>query len=132
MTAAQLKMLHEQDPAEAIRQVVGDLSNVKIAPAQVLIATYIRPEKTSSGIILTDNYRQEDVYQGKVGLILKKGALAFTNTAGVDFGGFNPQVGDWVVTRSVDGTAMGINKHHCRIVDDTCVRAVIPDPDMVF
>lgn len=132
MTALQIKMSHEKDPAQAIRDVIGDIGGFDLFPTQVLVATYIRPEKTSSGIILTDNYRQEDVYQGKVGLILKKGANAFKSDDKTDFAGFSPEVGQWVVSRAMDGTAMGINKWHCRIMDDTCIRAVIPDPDMVF
>ena len=44
------------------------LGNTKISVlgTNVLIATYIRPEKTAGGIILPDRSKDEDVYQGKV------------------------------------------------------------------
>ena len=40
---------------------------------QVLIAVYERPKVTASGIHLPDQSTDEDRYQGKVGLVLKRG-----------------------------------------------------------
>ena len=62
---------------EELRSAVGDLSGVEVFNTQVLVAVYIRPEKTSGGIIRPDSVREEDKYQGKVGLLLKKGRTAF-------------------------------------------------------
>jgi hypothetical protein len=42
-----------------------------------LVATYIRPNVSRGGIILTDKTSEEDRWQGKVGLLLKVGPTAF-------------------------------------------------------
>ena len=70
-------MKHTVDPREAILKEVGDLSSVEIFNNQILVAIYIRPEKTSGGIILANQTRDEDKWQGKMGLVLKKGPSAW-------------------------------------------------------
>ena len=47
-------MEHEVDPAEELRKQAGDLSRVEIFNNQLLVAIYVRPQKTKSGIFLTD------------------------------------------------------------------------------
>ena len=64
-------MLHEIDPREAILARVGSLEGIEMFGSDILIAIYKRPTKTKSGIILTDKHLEEDLHQGKVGLILK-------------------------------------------------------------
>jgi len=125
-------MDHSIDPKKAILDAVGDISQIKVSGAQVLIGTYIRPEKTASGLILTDRTREEDEYQGKVGLVLIKGPLAFLEDENHDFGGFAIEVGDWVFYRARDGFSMKVNGHHCRLVEDIHVRGHIEKPDIVL
>ena len=62
-------MEHEIDPAESIRNEMGDISSVEVFNNQVLVAVYIRPQKTKSGIILTNQTTDEDRYQSKVCLL---------------------------------------------------------------
>ena len=38
--------------------------------ADVVVAIFVRPNRTAGGIELPDNYRDEDVFQGKTGLII--------------------------------------------------------------
>lgn len=127
-----LEMVHLVDPAQEIWDRIGDISNVQIAYSSVLLGIYIRPEKTKSGLHLPDNYRDEDKFQGKVCLVLKKGPMAFQNTDTMDFGGFSVNVGDWVVIRPSDGWAISIHKTECRMVSDTGIRMVIKNPDDVW
>ena len=68
-----IKMSPAIDPRKDLLDRVGNLDELKIFNNQVLIATYIRPEKTKGGIIMTQNTRDEDRYQSKVGLVLKFG-----------------------------------------------------------
>lgn len=124
---------HEEDPAEGIRKAVGDISNVKISPMQVLVGTYIRPTKTKSGIILgTGSIQNEDLYQGKVGLVLKVAPLAFEDDGATRFGGFSVKEGDWVVYRAADGFALSVNGHHCRLIEDRFIQATVESPDVIL
>lgn len=121
------------DPADIIKTAIGDISTLELTGVQVLVGTYIRPQKTRGGIILTDKIRDEDLYQGKTGLVLKVAPGAFVD-GGPDtkFNGFKAEVGDWVFYRVSDGFSLTINGHHCRIIEDVHVRGRLPNPDMVL
>lgn len=127
-----MRMEHDVDPAEVIRKEMGDISDIEIFHNQVLVAIYIRPEKTKSGLYLSSQTRDEDKYQGKVGLIIKKGADAFVDESGKWFKGVNLDVGDWIYFRPSDGWQVTVHGHLCRILDDTDVRGRIPQPDVVW
>lgn len=120
-----------KDPKQAIIKEAGDLSGVGICGDYVLIGTYIRPEKTSGGIIRPDANVEEDVWQGKVGLILKFGMDAFANTDDYKFS-FIPQVHDWAVYFIGDAKALTINGYPCRLIRDVNIRMVVDDPQLVF
>jgi co-chaperonin GroES (HSP10) len=126
-----MTMLHEVEPSEELFDRIGDLSNIDIFNNQVLCAIYIRPTKTKSGIIITDQTRAEDKFQGKVGLVLKKGTRAFRDD-GEWFEGVNVVPGDWVFFRVSDGWPISINGVECRLLDDTIVRGKIDHPDRVW
>lgn len=127
-------MQHDRDPAEAIREEVGDIESVQLFYSQILVGIYKRPERTRSGIILTDKARDEDVYQGKVGLVLKKGPTAFRDDPEnkIFFHNQDVQKGDWIVFRPSDGWALSLNGTTCRVLQDVHVRARIPQPDIVW
>lgn len=127
-----MRMEHDVDPAEAIRKEMGDISDIEIFHNQVLVAIYIRPEKTKSGLYLSSQTRDEDKYQGKVGLIIKKGADAFVDDTGKWFKGVNLDVGDWIYFRPSDGWQITVHGQLCRILDDTDIRGRIPTPDTVW
>ena len=96
-----MRMEHSDDPAETIRKEMGDINDIEIFHNQVLGAIYIRPEKTKSGLYLSAQTRDEDKYQGKVGLIIKKGADAFVDDSGKWFKGVKLDVGDWIYRRQL-------------------------------
>lgn len=127
-----LKMAHARDPREDIHDKLGKrIANIKVMGARVLVGTYVRPEKTAGGIILTDKSRDEDKYQGKVGLVLKMGPLAFTEDDTHKFPD-KPKVGDWVLFRVGDTWPLLIGDQDCRFVDDVAVQSIVPGPDMVY
>lgn len=119
------------DPKEAIVKQVGDLSGVRVLKDDVLIGTYIRPEKTSGGIIRPDVNVEEDVWQGKVGLILKFGLDAFIDTDDYKFTTV-PEAGDWVVYFIGDAKALTVNGYPCRLIRDVSIRMIIDDPQIAF
>src|SRR5439155_27048398 len=120
------------DPKKAILAAVGDLSKQEVFADLVLVGTYIRNERTAGGIIRPIDNVKEDEYQGKVGLVLKKGPLAFAEWSGVDDGGENAQVGSWVVYAIKDGWPVQINGTPCRFVPYSKLRMRITDPNLVF
>ena len=130
--AQPLLMVHDIDPAKDLFKRIGKLDSFKLTGDQVLLGVYMRPEKTKSGIILTDNTRKEDEHQGKAGLILLKGPTAFKYDGNYGFEGAAPEIGDWVAVWVVDGRKITINGVLCRIVSSEQVRMVIPAPDVVF
>ena len=115
-----------------IVQDVGDISQVEVMFNYVLVGIYKRGEKTKGGILLTDNYRQEDIYQGKTGLVLKVGPTAFKDDDDTDFAGQNVQVGDWIVLRPGDGWQVKVGNRDCRMVADTSIKLKVPKPDMIY
>ena len=125
-------MNHDVDPREAINAEIGDISNVEIFNNQVLCAIYIRPEKTKSGLYLTDQNRDEDKIQGKVGLIVKMGSEAFVDGNDQWFNDVIFNVNDWVVFRPSDGWSVTVNGVLCRIIDDINIRGRIQQPDQVW
>jgi co-chaperonin GroES (HSP10) len=124
-------MLHEIDPKDQILEAIGDLSTVELFHNQVLLAVYIRPEKTKSGLILTDNHRDEDRYQSKVGLLVKRGPMAFEQD-GNWFSGLSFNDHDWLVFRPSDGWSITVNGVLCRIFDDVNIKGRVPHPDAVW
>ena len=120
------------DAKAEIMENMGNLEEIEVFNNQVLIAIYIRPTKTKSGIILTDRTVDEDRWQGKVGLVVKIGASAFEDSTGQWFNGVKINVGDWVVFRPSDGWHCAVNGNLCRLLDDVNIRARIQHPDQVW
>jgi len=125
-------MSHIEDPANEIRKRIGDISQIEVLHNQILVGVYIRPEKTKGGILLTSQTRDEDRYQGKAGLVLKKGPLAFVDDDNNKFHGQNVDIGDWVFYRVSDGFPLVLNGTLCRLLEEVHVKGKIPSPDVVF
>jgi len=127
-----MKMTHAVDPKIDLLEKIGDLSEVEVFNNNILVAIYIRPNKTKSGIILADETTEQDKYQGKVGLVVKLGNSAFEDETGRWFKGIKVNVGDWVVFRPSDGWSIAINSQPCRIMDDVVIRGRVKHPDLVW
>lgn len=119
------------DPRQAIFDVIGDLSGVEVLGDRVLIGTFIRNEKTKGGIIRPDINVQEDIWQGKAGLVLKLGPDAFKDTPDYTFSR-EVKVGEWCVYQVGDAWSININNCPCRLVRDVNIRMVVQDPNIVF
>jgi len=125
-------MDHDVDPKKKLKQEVGDISEIEIFNNQILMAVYIRPEKTKSGIVLPGQTREEDKYQSKVGLVLKKGPAAFIDETEGWFKDIEIKEDDWLVFKPSDGWGIVVNGVMCRMIDDTLVRGRIQHPDKVW
>lgn len=128
-----IAMAHDVDPREKLFADIGDISDIALFNNQILIATYIRPEKTKGGIIMTDRARDEDKFQSKIGLIVAKGPSAFQEEEGGNwFNGRQLDVGEWIVFRPSDGWSLTVNGVPCRILSDTQVKGTVQDVDKVW
>ena len=125
------KIADADDPkAEALKQL-GDLSRIRLAPPRVLLWTFIRSRKLASGLYVPDKEVKEDVHQGVVGLVLKKGDAAFVDDDEHKFHGFKAEVGEWVLFKPGNAQRVQINGVDCRYIEDTLVDMVIDDPESV-
>ena len=123
------------DPREKMLNEIGDISTVKIFNNQVLVQIYIRPEKTTGGILLPDykgGSRDEDKYQGKVGLVIAAGPSAFVDETGKWFAEGDIKIGDWVFFSASDGWMLTVNGVLCRMMTDTHIKGTVDRPDRVY
>ena len=120
------------DQRQAIVDAVGDLSDIEIIGDLVLLGIYISKEKTKGGIILPTATKAEDVWQGKVGLVLKWGPDAFVDSdTGSPFEQ-NIGVGEWGVFKVGDAWSLNIRGVPCKLVRDTSLRMKVKDPSIIF
>lgn len=129
-----MQMQHDIDPAEALIDKIGDLSEFVVPFNKILVGIYIHSGRTKGGVYLADETGSESRWQGKAGLILKRGPMAFVDDDRVKFNGLDPQVGEWIAFRPSDGMKIDIRGKdgHCILLTDTQVQLVIPAPDLVW
>jgi hypothetical protein len=125
-------MDHEVDPAKKIIEEIGDLSKIELFNNQILVGVYIRPQKTKSGLYLSEKTTEEDRFQSKVGLLLKSGPRAFEPNDEGWFDGETFNLHDWLVFRPSDGWSITVHGILCRILTDTQVKVRVPNPDEVW
>lgn len=122
----------DTDPKRAIIEAVGDLSGDEVFSDLVLVGTYIRHEKTTAGLILPKEYLQEDEFQGKVGLVLKNGPLAYADWEEEADRGQMARLHTWVVFAIKDTWPTQIDGVACRLVPYEKLRMRLRDPKRVF
>ncbi len=120
------------DPKSLMISKVGDLSGINVMYNMVLIASYIRPGVTKGGIIRPDSNLEEDVWQGKVGLVIKLGPDAFKDDAETQFNGQRADLGEWVVFKTGDAWQLTVGEWPCRLVRDSSIKMKVSDPFMVI
>lgn len=118
-----------KDPKAAILKAVGDLSKEEVYSDLVLLGTFIR-NMTIRGILRPDV--AEDEHQGKVGLVLKAGPLAYTDWEDEAARGRNAVPGTWVVYHIKDAWQMHINGTPCRLVPYDKLRMRVSDPNVIY
>ena len=133
------------DPAKPLWDAAGDLSDYEVFHNLVLVATYIAPPKVIQGpdgpVVFhqTDRSHEEDRFQGKIGLVLKVGPLAFKDDSAMKFGGVTIVPGQWVIYRPSDGHELFIRDRSksneglsCRLIEDTFIRGRVSDPSLIY
>lgn len=130
---SKIETLADSDDQRATMQkLVGDLSGVRIMGNRILVGIYIEPSRRGN-LYLAKKTLEESVYQGTVGLVLKKGSQAFKDDPDnkVRFHGEDVNVGDYVAFRSGDAKRCQINGTDCRFVEDVLIDMVVTDPNIV-
>jgi hypothetical protein len=123
------------DPKKALIDAVGDIGGATPTTDLVLVATYIGSDKKGTGktaLYLPNDYVKEDEYQGKVGLVLKRGPYAYGDWEDEAIRGENAQPGSWVVYHIKDAWPVQIHGVACRLVPYDKIRMVVDRPAMVF
>lgn len=130
---------HKEDPRQALLTRIGEVPKDLVQFSRMLVAIYQPPmvEKSGGGIILTDGMSEEDrdeyVWQGKVGLIVAMGQQAYTDDDTFKFHGVANQVGDWVWFMPSNGQGCEVNEVPCRLFEsERFINGRIPNPDLVW
>lgn len=122
-----------EDPRAVInRRLADDAARVEVFGNRVLIATSPVLTASAGGIIFTDKTKNEERFQGKVGLILKVGPVAFKYDGSYPWEGPVPVVGDWVFYRASDTWECAIGGVSCRFIDDSMIVGRIPEPELIW
>lgn len=136
MPSRNIEDLSQASSPEQFKKVlmskIGNLDDVEVLYNSILLAIYIRPEKTVGGIYRPTANVEEDIWQGKAGLVLKLGPNAFEDDGDYNFHGQKAVPGEWVVFKVGDAWSLNINNVACRLVRDSSIRLKVKDPNVVF
>lgn len=119
------------NPFEEILKKVGDLADVEVLFNYVLLAAFVKPERTRGGIILTDSSKEEDIWQGKTGMVLKLGKDAFQDDETTVFNGQTAEVGEWVVFKLGDAWKLTVREWPCLLVRDSSIKMKVTHPSII-
>lgn len=119
------------DAKQALIEALGHFDH-EVLHNRVLVATYIQPAKTQGGIIIPQKTRDEDIYQGNVGLVIGLGPGAFKDDAVAQFHGVRLNLHDWVLYLPADGLSLEINQVPCRLFADVDIRMRVTDPSIYW
>jgi co-chaperonin GroES (HSP10) len=120
------------DAKVAILDMIGDLSGVELIGDLILVAAYMRPEKTAGGIIRPGMNKEEDVWQGKVGLVLKWGPDAYRDKETGELYEQRVEVGEWGVSKVGDSMQLLIRDVPCRVIRDVSMKMKVKNPEIVM
>lgn len=127
----------DEEKQKILAQIdLDEISKIDLFGGRLIVAKWIR---TNAGrIILAKETQKEDEYQGKVGLVLKLGPLAFVDDETHQWHGLAAKVGDWVMYGHSDGADFNYSKNGthdqvpCKVLDEVHVQAILPRPDFAY
>lgn len=116
---------------EKLQRWLDDDRN-KLHGTDVLMATYVEPEKTAGGIIRPQSNINEARFQGKLGLVLKLGPTAFKYDGQYEFEGEPPQIGDYVMFHASAPRELSILGTSCKLIDSSQIKMTVGDPASIW
>jgi hypothetical protein len=123
------------DPANYINTIgKAALDGFKLFDDLLLVATYQMPERSAGGIFMPGKTTDESRFQGRCGLLLKRGPEAFKwdKTGQFAFAGDAPQDGEWLLFHYSDAREVFINQVSCRLISSRAVHGTVSDPRTIF
>ena len=122
-----------QDPKEAVKAALGEAltSFDALFGNAVLLVTAPIMAKSRGGIIYADKTKSEERFQGKVGLVVLLGEVAFDDAVIWPNENTRPLVGDWVFYRNADSHECKINGISCRVIKDHLIIGKVSTPDAI-
>lgn len=102
--------------------------DIKVKGYRLLLKAVVLPEKTKSGLFLSEQYRRDIARECGKGLVLAMGDMAYKSQDPMKFGN-EPfcKIGDWVDFSTYEAQQTKFNDHLCWYVADDRILAVIPD-----
>lgn len=123
-------LLVEKSDNSFMEQEIG--VNITLYDFRILVKSVTFPEKTKSGLIVSEVFRNMEARSHNVGLILGMGPLAYTqNHPGEKFCTTPRNIGDWIYYSSYEREAVNINGHMCYFLNDERVYGKIPEKDLI-
>jgi co-chaperonin GroES (HSP10) len=120
------------DPKQIVFDALGEsMEGLELLQNDVLVVTAPTLTMSRGGIIMTHKSKNEQRFQGKTGLVVKLGEIAFKDESRWPNEESRPKVGDWVFFRNSDSSECGINGISCRFIDDTFVKGRVSTPDAI-
>lgn len=145
VTAIKQRENARPDPKKVILDKLETLPGFEVSGNELLVAIYQRDEVSPGGIVMTAKTLREDIYQGKVGLIVKIGVnfnWKWTDPFTGETGGIPVSLYDWIVFRASDTWPVEVNIRDgifdkdsfvvCRLVQPRHIRMKIDSPDSVW
>lgn len=115
---------------------MAEIEGIALFGGRLIVAKWIRDKV--GRIIVPAGAKNEDNYQGKVGLVLKVGPMAFEDDANHNWYDMRAKVGDWVMYGHSDGADFDYSKNGthdrvpCKMLDEVHVQAILPRPDFAY
>lgn len=128
---------YARDPKEfLLSRCALAMQNSQYTRDLVVCATYYLPafDIMSNGqrFYRSESSQDEALWQGKVGLIIGMGPLAFKDEGALKFGDMKFEIGDWVQWDIHDSRQFTVNRIHCRWMRDIQIIARVNDPRLVY
>src|SRR5262245_21583298 len=117
-----VELARADDPKQALIDAV-DVTDIEVFGENLLVATYIRPERKKGGIYRPESSIKEDEFQGNIGLVLKIGD-------GLE--GAEDLLHKWVRFGYNDGLRWRYNEVPIRDISIDRIRGTVKDPSRVL
>ena len=112
-----------EDPKQIVLDAILPLiEGLDLYRNEVLVVTAPNKTKTKSGLYYPEAYKKEQRFQGKVGLVVAMGEIAFNDDKLWPNEETRPKIGSWVFFRPADTNECAIGGYSCRFVDDDKIR----------
>ncbi len=135
-----------EQAAEFVKATAKAVKGLRIMQNRILVGTYVQRAVSAGGIIMPEKTLDESRFQGKAGVILAMGPLAFhfkenekllaemSPLGRQEFMRKHyPQVGEWVFYRASDTWEIALGEGApCRFIYDDVIVGRITDPEFIW